>query len=98
MKMRLKKLSTVTLTQSIPASLQLMNSILYSDLKLLILTELLTEEHSYEVSRAPTMYDPYYIVICNNNKCRKISKEIFDYFFQNPQEWREEQLEKLLTN
>lgn len=88
MKMRLKKLSTVTLTQSIPASLQLMNSILYSDLKLLILTELLTEEHSYEVSRAPTMYDPYYIVICN----------IFDYFFQNPQEWREEQLEKLLTN
>lgn len=86
MKMRLKKLSTVTLTQSIPASLQLMNSIF--DLKVLILTELLTEEHSYEVSRSPTMYDPYYIVICN----------IFDYFFQNPQEWREEQLEKLLTN
>lgn len=101
--MKLKKLSVDI--QHLITPVHLINSILYSDLKVMILTGLFTEEHSYEVVKTPILYgtNTYqptyaYTVICNDNKCRKISKEIIETFFQDTQEWREEQLEKLLTD
>ena len=71
----------------------------------MISSGLLTQEQSYEVERTPTLYDPQtfqptygYIIICNDTKWRKISKEIIETYFQSIDEWREEQLEKLIPN
>lgn len=77
----------------------------YNNIYYMISSGLLTEEHSYKVDKTNIMYDPItfqstyaYTIICNDNKCRKISKELIETFFQNTQEWREEQLNKLLSN
>jgi hypothetical protein len=69
----------------------------------LISAQLLTEGKLYQLEIGITMYDPQtfeprqgYLIICNDKNQRRLPKEVVDEFFQPINEWREEQLNKII--